>query len=288
MKFILNADQEALRDGIRALCAGRFTIDRVRDGFDRDVWKELAEAGVFSLPDLGFGLAEEAVVFEEMGRALVPGPLVWGALGHSDAQVVTGLEGDAIAHFEQAEVVYAVDTDVQIVDNVSVSPVARPLDPLTPIHKVEGGFFGRATEHDAPAWRRDGAILTAAYLVGMAAAVAELGVAYAKEREQFDTPIGRFQAVKHMLADCRVRADLARAGVHAAAVEPSARSASIAKVLAGDAAVNNAKTAFQVYGGMGFTWEVDVHLYLKRAWVLDRQFGTADTHAYALADAFPA
>ncbi len=84
MNFILNADQEALRDGIRALCAGRFTPERVREGFDREVWKELAEAGVFSLPDLGFGLPEEAVVFEELGRALVPGPLVWGALTHSD------------------------------------------------------------------------------------------------------------------------------------------------------------------------------------------------------------
>jgi alkylation response protein AidB-like acyl-CoA dehydrogenase len=53
-------------------------------------------------------------------------------------------------------------------------------------------------------------------------------------------------------------------------------------VLAGDAALGNAKTSFQVHGGMGFTWEVDVHLYLKRAWVLDRQFGTADKHADAL------
>ncbi len=59
-------------------------------------------------------------------------------------------------------------------------------------------------------------------------------------------------------------------------------------MLAGDAAVLNAKTAFQVHGGMGFTWEVDVHLYLKRAWVLDRQFGTADRHALLLANALSA
>jgi alkylation response protein AidB-like acyl-CoA dehydrogenase len=132
-------------------------------------------------------------------------------------------------------------------------------------------------------WPDDGVILTAAYLVGMAGACTDAAVDYAKTREQFDTPIGRFQSIKHLLADCLVRTELARAAVHAAAVEPSARAASSAKVLAGDAAVHNARTSFQVHGGMGFTWEVDVHLYLKRAWVLDRQFGTADAHAARLA-----
>ncbi len=79
-----------------------------------------------------------------------------------------------------------------------------------------------------------------------------------------------------------MRVELARAAVHAAALDPSPRAVSGAKVLAGDAAVLNARTAFQVHGGMGFTWEVDVHLYLKRAWILDRLFGTADAHANAL------
>ena len=53
--------------------------------------------------------------------------------------------------------------------------------------------------------------------------------------------------------------------------------------MAGEAAIANGKTATQVHGGMGFTWEVDVHLYLKRAWVLDTQFGSADTHADRIA-----
>ena len=259
MRFILTDDQIALRDGIRSLCAGRFPMDRVRGGFTLEMWSELAEAGVFSLPDLGFGLPEEAVVFEELGRALVPGPLVWGALMHSPDEVVTGPTGGFIAH---------------PIEPADGRPVENPLDPLTPMHATDAP--------DLEEYAEPGAILTAAYLVGMAGACTDAAVTYAKEREQFDTPIGRFQSIKHLLADCLVRTELARAAVHAAAVEPSPRSASAAKVLAGDAAVQNARTSFQVHGGMGFTWEVDVHLYLKRAWVLDRQFGTADGHAHAL------
>ncbi len=270
MRFLLTSDQEALRDGTRSLCVGRFSMDRVREGFDREVWKELAEAGVFTLPELGLGLAEEAIVLEELGRALVPGPLVWGVLAHSADAVVTGCDGGFVAHLDAADAVVG-NPDVGgfvVVDN--------PMDPLTPMHACPTDL--------APddSWRQPGAILTAAYLVGMAGACTDAAVAYAKEREQFDTPIGGFQAIKHLLADCLVRTELARAAVYAAAVEPSSRAASAAKVLAGDAAVANARTSFQVHGGIGFTWEVDVHLFLKRAWVLDRQFGTADSHAHAL------
>lgn len=268
MRFILTDDQQSLRDGIAALCAGRFAMERVRDGFDREMWKELAEAGVFTLPELGFGLAEEAIVFEELGRALVPGPLVWGAIAHSPDEVVTGCDNGMVMHLAAADRVLG-DPDTG-----GFTPVEHPIDPLTPLHAC-------AVDDDA-SQRDAGAVLTAAYLVGMAGACAAAGVAYAKEREQFDTPIGRFQSIKHLLADCLVRTELARAAVHAAAVDPTPRAVSAAKVLAGDAAINNAKTSFQVHGGMGFTWEVDVHLYLKRAWILDRQFGTADWHASAL------
>ena len=110
----------------------------------------------------------------------------------------------------------------------------------------------------------------------------ELAVAYAKERVQFDRPIGSFQAIKHLCADMLVRTEVARAAVYArgraprrARRRPASTAASHgAKVLAGEAAIANGKTATQVFGGMGFTWEVDVHLYLKRAWVLDTHFGS--------------
>ncbi|MCU1428967.1 MAG: acyl-CoA dehydrogenase family protein, partial [Actinomycetia bacterium] len=109
-------------------------------------------------------------------------------------------------------------------------------------------------------------------------------------RQQFDRPIGSFQAMKHMLADMVVSTEVARAAVYAAGAhlaDPDLpgleRAISTAKVMAGEAAVANGKTATQVHGGMGFTWEVDVHLYLKRAWALDSRFGSRDAHCDAVA-----
>jgi alkylation response protein AidB-like acyl-CoA dehydrogenase len=109
---------------------------------------------------------------------------------------------------------------------------------------------------------------------------------YALERQQFGVPIGSFQAVKHLLADMYVRLELARAESQAAAAlsaDPTAgdpdRAASAAKLLAGEAAIANARTATQILGGMGFTWDMLPHYYLKRAWVLEHGFGTASAHA---------
>src|SRR6187200_1757212 len=111
MNFDLTDDQEALRDGIRAVCEGRFTIERVRGGFDRSMWDELAETGVFSLLADGFGWADAAIAFEELGRAVVPGPLVWGVLTHG---VVDGLERPAdglalVEHPDAIDVLVVID-----------------------------------------------------------------------------------------------------------------------------------------------------------------------------------
>jgi alkylation response protein AidB-like acyl-CoA dehydrogenase len=177
-------------------------------------------------------------------------------------------------------------------DRLSARPTERPLDPLTPVHVAGGLLRGerRGVPADAARWRLEGAALTAALLLGISEAVTDLSVAYAKERRQFDRPIGSFQAIKHLLADMLVRTEVARSAVYAAGVHlddsqlgPPARPVVAAKLLAGEAALTNAKTAVQVHGGMGFTWEVDVHLYLKRAWVLDTAFGTTDDHADAMA-----
>jgi hypothetical protein len=239
-------------------------------------------------------MADAAVVFEELGRALVPGPLVWGYLAGSD-EIVTGYDPatGVVEHLDHTTAVYVLgDVAVERVepDALTVTPVDRPLDPLTPIWRVEGTSRGEPAG-DADEWRLKGAVLVAAQLTGIAGAVTELAVAYAKERRQFDKPIGAFQAVKHLCADMLARTELARATVHAGAVTldddqtgdaATRRAVHAAKVVAGDAAVANAKTCIQVHGGMGFTWEVDAHLYLKRAWILDRWFGTAGDHATSL------
>ncbi len=127
--------------------------------------------------------------------------------------------------------------------------------------------------------------------LGVAEASTDLAVAYAKERQQFGRPIGAFQALKHLMADMFVRAELARGAVYAAGVtldDPVVgsveRAVAGAKITAGEAAIGNGKTCVQVHGGMGYTWEVDAHLLLKRAYVLEAAFGGRDEWADALAD----
>lgn len=102
-----------------------------------------------------------------------------------------------------------------------------------------------------------------------------MAVQHAGEREQFGSPIGSFQAVKHLCAGMLVRAELARCAVYAAAVTADPVEIAGAKLLADDAAVRNARDCLQVHGGMGFTWEADVHLHLKRAWLRSGQWLTA-------------
>ncbi len=302
MNFDLTDDQVALRDGIRALVEGRFPMARVREGFGRAVHAELAAAGVFSLRDDGFTWADAAVVYEELGRGLVPGPLVWcfGAERVTGGFDATVAGAPLVEHFATLDelVVLGLD-DVMAAAPDALTGVAQewPLDPLTPVWLVEG--MSAADMVSLPQTvadvRRRGALLTAAYCVGMADRLTEMAVAYAQERQQFDRPISSFQAVKHICADMAVRAELARVAVHAAACvmdDPETgeleRALAGAKLLAGEAAVLNGRSATQVYGGMGFTWEVDVHLYLKRAWVLETHFGGADHHADRVAATMPA
>jgi len=155
------------------------------------------------------------------------------------------------------------------------------LDPTRPLAELEAralrvpaeallGGFGEA----APALRRAldlAAVALSAELVGVAQRALDLAVAHAKERVQFGRPIGAFQAVKHRCADMMVRAESARSAVlYAACVAAEgtselAQAASLAKATASEAAFFCAAESLQVHGGAGFTWEMDVHLLLKRA-----------------------
>jgi alkylation response protein AidB-like acyl-CoA dehydrogenase len=303
VNFDLSEEQVALRDSLRQRGARRFDLARVRQGFTPELWAELDEAGVFSLRADGFGWVDAGIAFQELGRALVAGPIVWTHLAHGVVDgVVGGVEtpphGEAamVEHWAALDTLVVVDPDglraIAAPELDAGLEVPWPLDPLTPVHRVErlpaGERIGDADT--ARGWRRGGALLTAAYQVGIAEACVEQANAYALERHQFNRPIGSFQAVKHLLADMAVRAEVARAAVDAAACvldDPDTgdvdRAVRAAKVVAGDAALANAKGSLQVHGGMGFTWELAVHLYLKRAWVLNQTFGSPDEHAEALA-----
>jgi alkylation response protein AidB-like acyl-CoA dehydrogenase len=325
MDLTLTADQRDLRTGLRDYLRDTWDADALRAASDDPVldtarWRELAELGVFgiALPEddggMGLGMAEAVLLYEELGHALVPGPLTASFLaagllpGVADGtRLVTSIDlRDPVPvaeHLGAADDLIVVDDDglrVFPVEDVAAVSADVPLDPLTPVARVTvpqpdaGERIG--TAQDAARWRLRGALLTAAQQVGVAQGALDLAVRYAGQRVQFDRPIGSFQAVKHLLSEALVRVDLARAAVLVAALrlddpdadwgEPPEGAVSAAKVLADDAGAQCGRVGIQVHGGMGFTWEVLAHLFLKRAWALETAYGSADEHARRLADAY--
>ena len=125
---------------------------------------------------------------------------------------------------------------------------------------------------------------SAAVLIGLADRMITMAADYAKDRHQFGKPIGSFQAVKHQLAEARVKLEFARPATYRAAwslatAQPTvSHDASMAKAMASDAADLAARVALQVHGAIGYTWECDLHFFMKRTWALSRAWGDASTH----------
>ncbi|MFF7073497.1 acyl-CoA dehydrogenase family protein [Streptomyces pseudovenezuelae] len=275
MRFQLSGDQAALRAGVRELLARLFDGEALRaavdsSGLDRELWRELGAAGFFALrvPEadggVGLGLPEAVLVFEEAGRVLLPGPLV---ATHLAAGAVDGAaEGEVVvAGVDRGGLVEWLD-EADVVRGDAAGAVAlRSVDPLTPLHRVPGAL-PRAVDPVA-------VLLTAAEQLGTATRAGELAVQHARTREQFGQPIGAFQAVKHLCAQMLVRAETARAAVYAAAVTADPVDIAAARLLADEAAERGARDCLQVHGGMGFTWECEVQLLVKRAWVRARRGG---------------
>jgi alkylation response protein AidB-like acyl-CoA dehydrogenase len=303
--FQLSQDQQDLVDAVQAFCIDQLPMSRLRSmeggsGVDRDLWAQMGEMGWFGLcldPEqggVGLGLADAALVLEQAGRFCAPGPIIWThlAAGVIDgategAVVVSGLERPrssldgspmpAVVEFPEAcdSLVVIDEEGCWLVDPSALKgPTPRPTDPLTPVRLVtdlpQGELLGGPEL--ANSWRQRGRVLTAAFMVGLADRLEWLSVDYAAERYQFSRPIGSFQAIKHLLAEMHVRTEMARAQAYASAVisdQPEVgnaqRAAASALVVAAGAAEKNGDVAVQVHGGMGYTWEVDVHFFLKRA-----------------------
>jgi alkylation response protein AidB-like acyl-CoA dehydrogenase len=142
------------------------------------------------------------------------------------------------------------------------------------------GQAGRLLE----ALLRRGAVGAAAEMLGAARRCLDLSVAYAKVREQFGQPIGSFQAIRHKCAEMLLEVENSHAAVYYAAWALDARSedqelaASVAKAYVGEAARKVGNESIQVHGGIGFTWEYDLHMYFKRIKALEAQYGDADYH----------
>lgn len=321
MDFRLDDDQIALRDAVRGLSDRHFALSDVaaREGAPvaDPAWRDLAAMGIFDLlvpandGTQGTGAVTAAVALEELSAHLATGPVLWTTItapmltggetevGRVAGVLVTGdLDGPVVVeHAAEADLVIVVHHDrIERVEAASLATAiaGEPFDPLTPALAYEslprGDVIGGPDE--ARAIRLAGTVLASAQLVGVAQGALDVAAAYALERHQFGVPIGSFQAIKHLLSDMYVRVELARSSTYAAAAirddergGDAQHAASAAKLLAGQAGIDNGRAAVQILGGMGFTWEMLPHYFLKRAWVLEQSFGTAEFHALALGDA---
>jgi len=207
------------------------------------------------------------------------------AVGHSVNPFVANADtADAVLMEHRGEVHLIDPKQVRLVHQPSIDPFRRlfhidwTASRSTPIADSATG---------TPLWEDAldrGALFTAAQCLGLAQRAVDLAVAYAKERKQFGKPIGSYQAVKHLLANVQVKIEFARPVAHAAAIEFPARDSmsrariSHAKLVAAEAADLGVRTALQVHGAMGYSWEVDVHFFLKRALALTHAWGGPSFH----------
>ena len=285
MNFDLSDDQRTIKSTARELLAARFPLAEVRRlaldderGWTDAQWNEMVELGWPEIAELG--TVEMIVVAEELGYALAPTPLqsTWAA-GLLGADIAGGRRGALVVDSLSADAGTAdvlVDWDGAVLDGAQVEPV-RALDPTRRWFRVSGGDRspGRG---DVERGRGQVAVMNAAESVGLAARAMEMAVEYAKERKQFDRPIGTYQAVSHACAQMLLEVEGARAAVYWAAwaldhePETAPLAVACAKAYAGDAGRRVPRAALQVHGGIGFTWEHDLHFFLKR--------GEANAHAY--------
>lgn len=306
MRFAFTDDQKLFAEGLRDLLAKECTPALVRaawdDGAGHDValWNHLGEMGVFGLlvPESAGGLGGTEVdlvlLLEELGRAAVPGPVfetaavVAPVLG--DAATVATAALDGSPYVPHAHVASAVLVPSGVVRTAGATLTAvDAIDGGRRLFTVEGPVEPLAYD-EALAFDR-GALAAAAYLVGLSERMIDVAAEYARQREQYGRPIGVNQAVKHLLADALLKVEFAKPAVYRAAWsiaerEPTrARDVSMAKAFASDAAYRSSRSAMQVHGAIGYTWEADLQLWMKKAWALQRAWGDATFHRRRVAEA---
>jgi alkylation response protein AidB-like acyl-CoA dehydrogenase len=283
------------------------------NAYDAQLWQAMTEQGWLGVdvPEdrggVGLGAVEVAVLLEELGRHAAPTPFLPTVLAtyaftaaRDDAMVERLVNGDVTAcvAWGNGPVAYAPSADVAVVladdavHAVNLSDDTRPSrEPAMDLTRELGWLrFDPATAtqlggkelHEALLDR--GATFTAAEMLGGAQQALDLAVDYAKDRVQFGRPIGSFQAVKHRCADMLVDVEGMRSTVYWAAWcigadDPETSvAASTAKVWSSDASKRVMASALQVHGGIGFTWEHDLHFFLKRAQFEQLAFGDASWH----------
>lgn len=281
MRFELTADQRDFAASLESLLSAADTVAVARSWAAGDsapgvrLWQRLAEQGLTQLATEASPV-EVVVAFEALGRHAVPGPWVESA---AYLPLALGREVEALATLAlPPHVPYALDADVAeevYVGSTPATGVGGPrasVDPARRLFEVSGDG-----EVDERAF--DLAVLaTSAQLLGAGERVLADSVTYVRQRKQFGREIGSYQAVKHRLADVRIALDFARPLAQGAALDPSPRAVSAAKVACGDAAYLAARTGLQVHGAIGYTQEFDLSLWLTKIRALLTAWGTPGFH----------
>ena len=256
----------------------------------------VAAPGPFFATTALFGSLLVAIGDEHAGATL--DGEVMGTVALAGADGLWGVNGDATKTFvPEAD---RVDWVAVVHEGPTVSlvaaPTVRPVQTLDTTRRffevdVDAGAGGRAVDAEVvEAFVARATVALSAEMVGTARRLFDMTLQYAKERIQFDVPIGSFQAIQHKLADMALDLERATSAVHFAAMTIDAKDADrhravhVAKAAAGTAARRCARDGIQIHGGIGYTYEHDLHLFIRRAYSSEAWFGTSDWHHDRLAD----
>jgi alkylation response protein AidB-like acyl-CoA dehydrogenase len=309
MDFSLSDDQELLRDTATKLLERECPPALVRAHIDdpsvyEPLWRHLSEYTA-----LGSGPATDLCLFlEQTGYVAAPGPFLATALYQS-------LTGDdehtgTVAFVDDAMNPFVLEVDrveriaiigpgrvAAVVNAEAVRDRARfvaTVDFSRRVFQLDTNDLDVSAEPiDAEryaAWVDRAYVAMAAEMTGTARRIFDMSLAYAKERHQFDRPIGSFQAIQHKLADMSLALQRATAAVQYGAMTCDAAAGDrtlachSAKAAAGEAARRILKDGAQIHGGIGYTWEHDLHLYLRRATADEDTLGTTSWHLDRIAD----
>jgi alkylation response protein AidB-like acyl-CoA dehydrogenase len=299
MRFAFTDEQLAMRDAVRDFLEKECPPKVVRDAWTNDtgrsgLWRKLGDIGVLGVlapgeqGGLGGNFLDLVLLLEETGRAALPEPIVEHAavavpLLDEATSAAAGEITVTAAH--SRHVLYADSADLVLLDEQFVDTQALSRMPVATIDRSRRIFdIDRTNIFFTNHTYERGALGTSAQLLGLAQHLLDLSVEYATQRHQFGVPIGSFQAIKHKLADVRLALEFARPVVYRAAYSVAhgdpERSVhvSMAKAYASDAALLSARHALQVHGAIGYSYEHDLHLWMKRAWALAADWGDGARH----------
>jgi alkylation response protein AidB-like acyl-CoA dehydrogenase len=309
MDFSLTEDQELLRDTAHKLLDRECPAALVRAHIDdpsvyAPLWRHLSEYTA-----LGSGPATDLCLFlAETGYTAAPGPFLATALyasltGDDDAVGTVAFVDDPVNSFvleadrvERVAIIGPGPT-LAVVDAAALGDRLRFVSTLDFSRRLFALNRDGLTTDSQPlvaatyaAWRDRAHVSIAAEMIGTARHIFDMTLAYAKERNQFDRPIGSFQAIQHQLADMSLALERATSAVQYGAMvsEAGAPESTLAchaaKAAAGEAARRILKDGAQIHGGIGYTWEHDLHLYLRRATSDEYLLGTTSWHLDRIAD----